>query len=226
MKVLVIGATGGSGRATVEHLLSAGHEVTAFTRRPDAAQQPRLRYTIGDAMKPADVERAVAGHDAVVVILGISENPMRVRVLGPAHTSGDVRSRGTGNVIEAMRRHGVRKLVVQSAFGVGDSKPGLTRTNRLFYRLILAPQIDDTERQEALVRSSGLDWVLVRPVNLTDDAAEGMPSSADKPLVHTVSRTSVGRFNAHAVDDATLVGKAISLSSPAPAPVPRLRETC
>ncbi|WP_194815886.1 NAD(P)-dependent oxidoreductase [Nocardia sp. XZ_19_385] len=213
MKVLVVGATGGSGRATVDHLLSAGHEVTAFTRSPGGTKQPRLSYAIGDAMKPADLDRAVADHDAVVVILGISENPMRVRLLGPSHTPKDVRSQGTGNVIEAMRNHGVRKLVVQTAFGVGESKPGLTRTNRLFYKLILAPQIDDTERQEALVRSSGLDWVLVRPVNLTDEPHDGMPSDAAKPVLHTVSRASVGRFNAHAVDNAELVGKAVTLST-------------
>ncbi|MEV0244984.1 NAD(P)-binding oxidoreductase [Nocardia sp. NPDC050712] len=212
MKVLVIGSTGGSGRAAVEQLLSAGHDVTAFTRTPHDTDRPRLRYVTGDALDPADVDRAVAGHDAVVVALGISENPLRVRILGPRHTPMQVRSRGTRTVVDAMRRHGVRKLVVLSAFGAGDSEPGLTRANRLFYRVVLAPQITDTERQEALVRASGLDWVLARPVNLTDDPRDTMPATARQPVVHTVSRASVGRFLARAVDDAALVGQAVALS--------------
>ncbi|MEU8896345.1 NAD(P)-binding oxidoreductase [Nocardia sp. NPDC048505] len=214
MQVLVVGSTGGSGRAAIDQLLAAGHEVTAFTRTPGGARRPGLRYAIGDALAAGDVDRAVAGHDAVVVTLGISENPLRVRLLGPAGTPMAVRSRGTANVVAAMRRYGVRKLVVLSAFGVGDSAPGLTLTNRLFYRVILAPQIADTERQEALVRSSGLDWVLARPVNLTDEPHDAMPATADRPAVHTVPRAGVGRFLARAVADAALVGQAVTLSTP------------
>src|SRR5262249_9053639 len=101
MKVIVIGATGGSGLAAVEHLLAEGHEVTAFARNPGkiAMRSDRLHRCAGDALSVDEVERAVAGHDAVVVTLGISENPLRVRLFGPAHTPIDVRSRGTRHVI-------------------------------------------------------------------------------------------------------------------------------
>src|SRR5688572_29244992 len=98
MKILVIGSTGGSGRAAVERLSSDGHEVTAFVRRPAPAGGPTLRAIQGDVMNPADVERAVSGQDAVIVTLGISENPLRIRLLGPARTPPDVRSAGTRNV--------------------------------------------------------------------------------------------------------------------------------
>jgi hypothetical protein len=64
---------------------------------------------------PEDVGRAVRGQDAVVVTLGISEHPLRVRLLGSAGTPLDVRSRGTAAVVAAMRTHGVRRLVVQSS---------------------------------------------------------------------------------------------------------------
>src|SRR5687768_13067143 len=85
MKVLVMGATGGSGRAAVNELLALGHEVTAFARHAERIEprHERLRCIDGDALAPAEVERAVRGHDAVVVTLGISENPLRVRLMGP-----------------------------------------------------------------------------------------------------------------------------------------------
>ena len=170
MNVLVIGATGGSGRAAIDSLLAAGHHVTAFARGATRlrGQSPHLRCVDGDATNPADEDRVVAGHEAVVVTLGIHENALTVRLRGPRATPMDVRSTGTRHVIEAMRRQGVRRLVVQSSYGVGQTRDRLPFVERLVFRLLLAPQIADTERQEALVRDSGLDWVLVQPVNLTD----------------------------------------------------------
>src|SRR5690348_2808322 len=122
MKILVLGATGGSGRAAMQQLLAEGHEVTALVRRASGlgTSAARLRVIEGDAMKAGDVEGAVRGQDAVVVTLGIRENPLRVRLLGPAHTPLQIRSAGTRNVITAMRKHGVRRLVVQTSYGVGE----------------------------------------------------------------------------------------------------------
>jgi putative NADH-flavin reductase len=216
MKVLVFGATGGSGRAAMEHLLAQGHEVTAFTRR-DAAAADRVRYVTGDVMNLADVERAVAGQDAVIVTLGIRENPLRVRLFGPAHTPLEVRSAGTRNVIEAMQKHGVRKLVVQTSYGVGETRERLGFADKLFFDLILKPQIVDTEKQEEDVLKSGLDWVIVQPVHLTDAADSDMPfvSTAGETMKLKVSRNSVGRFLAHSAQAPDFVRKSVSLSGQA-----------
>jgi uncharacterized protein YbjT (DUF2867 family) len=174
MRVLVIGSTGGTGRAVVEELGARGHTVTAFTRRAEAFEpRPWLTVHTGDVMDPAAVDAAVSGHDAVVVTLGISENALAVRLRGPRRTPLDVRSAGTRNVVAAMRRHGVDRLVVQSTYGQGETAGRLTLVWRLAFGLVLAPQIRDTQRQEQVVRDSGLDWVLVQPVSLEDghDAA-------------------------------------------------------
>jgi uncharacterized protein YbjT (DUF2867 family) len=218
MKVLVFGATGGSGRAAVEQLLAAGHEVTVFARSAQgASSSQQLRFFQGDALDPVAVEQAVAGQDAVVVTLGIRENALRVRLLGPARTPLDVRSAGTRHVIAAMRKHGVQRLIVQTSYGVGDTRDKLDFVNRLFFSLILKPQIADTERQNAEVAASGLEWVLVQPVHLTDDADESAPfvSIAGETRKLKISRKSVGRFLAAAVSDASLIGKTVSLSSAA-----------
>jgi putative NADH-flavin reductase len=215
-KILVVGATGGTGRALVERLVVEGHEVTALSRHPErlGITGESLRRRSGDALDPADVERAVAGHDAVVVTLGISESPLRVRVLGPAHTPIDVRSSGTANVIAAMRKHGVRRLVVQTSYGVGETRHGLRLLDRLFFALLLKPQIADTETQNAKVVASDLDWVLVQPVHLTDDDDDEMPflSTEGETAKMKVSRASVARFLARAVTSPDYVHKSVAVS--------------
>jgi uncharacterized protein YbjT (DUF2867 family) len=175
MKVLVVGATGGTGRHAVAELLERGHEVTAFARRTHrlGAGASAAHLVDGDATDPAALAGAVAGQDAVIVTLGISESPVRVRLRGPRDTAPDVRSVGTTAVIDAMQRHGVRRLVVQTSYGVGESRDRLRFADRMLFRLLLRPQIEDTERQEAAVRASGLDWVLVQPVHLTDGPEAG-----------------------------------------------------
>ena len=212
-RVLVVGASGGSGRAAVEALLQAGHEVTAF-QRTAMPGRARLRCVTGDVRVREDVLRAVQGQDAVVVTLGIRENPLRVRVLGAAGTAMDVRSEGTRNVVEAMRVHGVRRLVVQTSYGVGETRERLRAVDRMFFALLLAPQIADTERQEAVVRGSGLEWALVQPVHLTDGEDAGAPCVATDGRTERmqVSRRSVGQVLARAVVDPALVGQCVAVS--------------
>lgn len=201
-KVLVVGATRGVGRATVERLLAEGHEVTALSRSGiwPGQPSPRLRVIAGDATSPPDVARAVARQDAVIVTLGIAENPLRVRLLGPARTPMDVRSRGTACVIEAMREHGVRRLVVLTSYGVGETRARLRVVDRLFFSLLLRPQIDDTEVQQRMVEQSGLDWVLAQPVHLNDADDDAMPFASweGETAEMAVSRRSVARFLASA----------------------------
>jgi uncharacterized protein YbjT (DUF2867 family) len=217
MKVLVVGAGGGSGLAATRSLLARGCEVTALVRDPGSLPPlpGRLTTAVGDATRADDIDRAVAGHDAVVVALGIRESALRVRLLGSARTAMDVRSAGTRHVIEAMRRHGVRRLVVQTSFGVGATHGRLPWVFRLMFALLLRPQIDDTARQEVLVRASGLDWVLAQPVNLSDEPttepAFASPEGDYQRM--TVSRRQVGEFIAEAVLSDRYVGASVALSA-------------
>ena len=218
MNVLVIGATGGSGRAAVERLLAAGHQVTALSRHADrlAGLSSSLRTINGDATDAALVNRAVLGHDAVLITLGISENALKVRLFGSQGTPIDVRSQGTRVVIDAMRAHGPRKLVVQTSFGVGETKSRLTWLYRLLFSLLLKHQIADTETQEKLVRASGLDWVLAQPVNLTDavETAEPFISTTGDTAKMKISRGAVGRFLVTALEGNQFVGRSVALSMP------------
>lgn len=215
-KVLVVGATGGSGRAAVSALAAAGHHVTAFSRSADrlAGEIDGIVAVNGNAMDRDDVDHAVAGHDAVVVTLGITENPIRVQLLGPKRTPLDVRSAGTRNVIDAMHAHGLDRLVVQSSYGIGPTRQHLGLTDRLFFASVVKKQMADTEIQDRIVRSSGLDWTLVQPVHLNDDAdgPDAFCSTNGDVRKMKVSRTVVGRTVSRVVIDPTLGHQTLSVS--------------
>lgn len=165
-------------------------------------------------MREVDCDAAVAGQDAVVVALGIRESAMRVRLFGPARTAPDVRSAGTRHLMDAMRRHGVPKLVVQTSFGVGATRPRLPLKWRAIFAALLKPQIDDTELQEQLVRDSGLTWVVAQPVSLTDQDDDRAPFTSTEGTVMSMSigRRRVGRFLAEAVESSRYDRQVVALS--------------
>ncbi|MEB3210731.1 MAG: NAD(P)H-binding protein, partial [Leptolyngbyaceae bacterium] len=108
MKLVIFGSTGGTGREVVQQSLADGHHVTAFARNPEklTIQHPNLTIVQGDVLDPLSVEQAVQGQDAVVCILGSGQQ-----------LSGTVRSEGTRQIIQAMEKTGVRRLICQSTLG-------------------------------------------------------------------------------------------------------------
>lgn len=147
----------------------------------------------------------MAGCDAVVVTLGIPENAIAVR-LGIRRTPIDVRSRGTANVIAAMKDSGVSRLVVQTTFGIGDSRGRLSPGWAFAFSVLLAPQIKDHEVQEAAVRASGLDWTLVQPVGLVDTPTTqpAFVSTTSEAKSMKVSRRQVAETISEAIEGAFL----------------------
>jgi putative NADH-flavin reductase len=112
MKVIVFGATGTVGKQFVREALNGGCQVTAFARTLEKLEIEHQKLSIyrGDALDAAAVADAVRGHDAVVVTLGAG-----------ASWKSKIRSEGTRNVIDAMKRHGVQRLVCQSTIGAHES---------------------------------------------------------------------------------------------------------
>jgi hypothetical protein len=113
-----------------------------------------------------------------------------------------------------MRNFGIRRLVVQTTYGVGETRDKLGFVDRMFFELVLKPQIADTEKQNSDVAESGLDWIIVQPVHLTDGADDDMPfvSTSGETGKLKVSRRSVGRFLARAVEGTTFVRQSVALS--------------
>jgi uncharacterized protein YbjT (DUF2867 family) len=164
MKILVLGATGGTGRLIVSDAVAKGNSVVALVRSAARADLPGAELIEGDATNEITLGRAMDGCDAVVCTLGTGMGFRKVSLLTEA----------TRALVPAMTRHGVRRLLCVSALGVGDSRGhGGFVFDRLFQPLLLSQAYKDKNRQEAAIRASSLDWVIVRPGMLTDDPAQG-----------------------------------------------------
>lgn len=183
MKLLIFGASGRTGRCLVEQALAAGHQVSAFARDPNRglAWPEGLRLIRGDATDAAAVDAAVAGHDAVLSALGQGQDG-RFQM-----------AQAVGHIVAAMERHNVRRLVCLSAQGVGDS----ARASGLVFNWIVRPLLRESfaekERMEQVVRSSRLDWVMVRACRLTNGPARGRYRLDPDRLgpIPTISRADV-----------------------------------
>lgn len=163
MKLVVFGPTGGTGRAAAELAAARGDQVTVFARRPERLRvRGEVRVVEGDAFDAAAVARAIEGQDAVVSALG--GRPWRHR---------DVCSEGARHILDGMRAHGVERLVIVSAIGVGDSRDALGALTRGLVLPLLRRSLADKARMEEIVRASGVAWTIVRPSLLTRGAPRG-----------------------------------------------------
>jgi uncharacterized protein YbjT (DUF2867 family) len=163
-RVLIVGATGGTGRQLVAQALERGFIVTVLVRSPDAltVDNPNLRVVQGDVLDYESVDAAVRGHDAVVSALGHKRFFYPTRIL----------SEGTRNLVRAMEAHGVRRLVCETALGIGDSAGRMGVYYTFFVIPIILPfYFWDKTRQERVIEGSRTEWTIVRPGMLTNGAA-------------------------------------------------------
>ena len=187
MKVLVIGAAGKTGTAVVEQAVAAGHEVTAFVQRADEYQGSNARVIEGDATDSDAINKAVAGQDAVLDTIG-GKTPYKETTL---------ESSAAQTIISSMQRNGVRRLVVTSMIGEGESKANATFYERLLVSTFLRGADKDKAAMESNVESSGLDWIILRPAILNDEPATGnvrVFSAENEEKAHKITRADLAAF--------------------------------
>jgi uncharacterized protein YbjT (DUF2867 family) len=209
MKLLVIGASQGTGAEAVRGALARGYEVTGFARSPEklALEHPKLGRVKGDFHVRESIDSTVGGHDAVLLTASAAS-------LGAFRKDPTFFSRGTALTIDAMKRHGVRRLVVLSALGVGESRKLFNFfLDRVVRGFVLKLPYEDHERQENLVRESGLEWVIARPSRLTNGPARGryVATTAIEPVPMTISRADTADFLVRAAVERTWIGQAVQL---------------
>ena len=163
-RLLIVGATGGTGRQLVAQALERGHQVTALVRNPSKLTIEHAQLTVihGDVLDYPSVEAAMRGQEAVVSALG------HKRFLYPTRILSD----GTRNILRAMETNRVSRLVCATSLGIGDSAGRLGLYFTLFTIPVVLPfYFWDKARQERMIAESNVEWVIVRP---------GMLNNADK----------------------------------------------
>jgi nucleoside-diphosphate-sugar epimerase len=186
MRIVIFGANGPTGRLLTRLSLTAGYDTVAVTRQPGTfpVQGPRLRVASADVLDPGAVDSAVEGSDAVLSALGVPFGKAPVEVY----------SRGAEHMLDAMKRHDVRRLVVVSSGAVtGEDEP----SGGFLFNRVLQPYVtkrlgktvyDDMRRMEDLVSRGDADWTILRPSGLYE-----LPEVTDYSLTE---EHGPGRFTA------------------------------
>jgi putative NADH-flavin reductase len=208
MKLLVLGATGATGTLFVADALAGGHQVTAYVRDPArvTTRDPNLTVVTGHADDSGALAAALPGHDAVISMLGN----------GYGRTGKTLINDSTRALIRAAEQSGVTRVVIMSAFGVGDSLPKGSMMGRFFYKRVIPGVLADKARGEAQLKSSGLDWTLAYPVTLNNKPATGftatpLDSTPKLSGMPSISRADVAAFLLNTAVNSTYTRQTVTL---------------
>jgi putative NADH-flavin reductase len=175
----------------VKAALAAGHRVRAFSRAADRLGFSHLRLETqrGDALNPVDVDGALEGVDVVIQALGVPARDLMAPV--------SLFSEATRILVSAMERRAVRRLISVTGFGAGDSRTAINCLQRLPFQFFFGRAYGDKDVQERLIKSSQLDWTIVRPGVLVPGPASGRYKVLGEPAQWRngfISRSDVADF--------------------------------
>jgi putative NADH-flavin reductase len=208
MKLVVLGATGGTGREIVRQAVEHGHSVTAFVRSPERLKPLGDRITVkqGNLLNIAELEKAISGHDAILSGFG-----PRVPI---AKADANLLRNFAAAVTAAMQNVGARRVVVVSTAFL--FKNSIVPPTYLFGRLFFPGVVIDAAGMERIVMESGLDWTIVRPPQLTDKAHTGKYRVREGHLPRfgfNISRADVADCFLKTVEDRASIGKILGVSN-------------
>ena len=203
MNILILGATGATGKHLVSQALDLGYRVTALSRHPErlGVSHANLTAMAGDAAEdPGSVQRALPRQDAVLSALG----------RGMSFSPHALIARSVRNVVPAMAQFGPRRLIWLSSYGVATDHDGARGLPLLFFRTLLRGIYADKAIGEAAMRKSTLEWTLVNPVMLTNDPEIEKYRVGERLDVGSgakLSRASVAHFMLKCLDDPSTIGR-------------------
>jgi len=187
--ITVFGATGGTGQKVIQQALEQGYKVKAFARTASKLkiEHPNLEMVSGNVLAYEEVLQSIDKEDIVICCLGM-----------PASDKSSLRTKGTKNIVAAMKEKGAQRFICQTSLGFGDSKETLPwHMKYLIVPFILKNAFKDHELQEAVVEDSDLNWTIVRPGNMTN---KGITRNyqhgfkASDPISLKISRADVAHF--------------------------------
>jgi putative NADH-flavin reductase len=200
MRLAIFGGTGGTGLELTRQALERGHQVRVLVRNPNRMPlvNQNMRMVLGNVLKHESVTKTVLGVDAVLSCLG-QRSPLR---------NTHVVSVGTRLIMDVMKEHGTRRLVVESSFGVGESLAVANWAERLLFATLLRASYEDENVMESTVKASGLEWTILRPTLLTNGALTGRYTvSPARPAALRVARADVAAAMLRAVEERLWIGE-------------------
>ena len=203
MKLLILGATGGTGQQLIAQSLEQHHEVTVLVRNPAKITLSHEKLTVlkGDVLDAAVLIKALEGKDAVLSALG----------MGKTLKSFNLITNAMNILIAAMSAAGIKRLIFESAFGVGESFAQANFIQKIIFRTFLKNIFADKAKAEIQLRNSELERTLVYPVVLTSGPFTGKYRVAEKFLMKgmpKISRADVADFMLQQLTDNTYLKKA------------------
>jgi putative NADH-flavin reductase len=204
MNLLVLGATGRTGREVVQAALARGHRVTAYVRAPDklGPERTSVRVEQGDALDSRRLSAALAGQDAVVSALGL---PAKL-----ALRPNTFMAEAAAATVAAMKRSGVERLAIVSAAVLFPGQ-GLFYA---FFRWFLRHHARDLGAMETIVRATDLSWTIARPPRLVAarDERLRLATGALPERSYTLSFHALGSFLVDCVEHRRHVGEIVGLA--------------
>jgi len=206
-RIIIFGATGGTGKEIIKQALKKKYQVTAFVRTPQKLKisDSNLKIVQGDVLKYADVLRAVANQEIVFCNLGM-----------PASDKSTLRADGTENILKAMEEKGIHRFICQTSLGFGDSKAVLPWLMKyIIVPFILKNAFKDHEMQETIIEQSNVDWTIVRPGNMTNGKKTGNYKYGFKlteKIKLKISRADVADFMISQINDIQYLHKKVGVS--------------
>lgn len=200
--VLVIGGTRATGLEIVRVLRARGDDVVVLARPSSdasAAESLGARIVRGDAMNPPDLAAALAAvpeggrFRAIVSTLGATS------LDGPRPDFD-----GNRNAVDAARLAGVTRFVLVTVIGAGESLEAAPAIARYFLRKV----IPEKTKAEDYLKTSGLDYTIIRPGGLLDKEPQGRAFlTEDTRAMSWIRRADLAVLAVQALDDPRAIGK-------------------
>jgi putative NADH-flavin reductase len=184
-KIIVFGGTGDVGQIVVQKLLENGQSVCVLTRQ-EKETQTNLTFQVGNVLDLKTVEKIINQDDKIIVALGFNNSSL------------DTMSKGTANIISAMKKNGAKRLVCLSAQGAGDSWDYMPDE---FKKMVLGNEIlkasfKDHGIQEEIVKKSQLTWTIIRPTEITgsEETSTFTINNPSETSTYQISKFDVAHF--------------------------------
>ncbi len=214
-RILIFGGTGRTGQLAIEYAGQKGYAVTTLVRNPDklSSDSEKLSVIQGSLLQLDDVRNAMKGCDYVISLLSaLSEKEsFSFKRIDPPH----ILEKSIGNTIKAMKELGVGRILYLSSIGVGDSHQYAPWYMRLMIKILNFKLVfADHNKAEELIKKSGLDWTIARPVGLNNNEAVGnlQITYNQTPKPFKMSRKQLAMFFIDNLDNKEYIHKTPILS--------------